>query len=199
MSVFTPPARCKACHAIFPSPITISEGSYGVALIGNETICPRCGSLAPIVDGEYSVIDATVRVLVSSSLSAATLENFFHLMQEAQKAQYPVQQAKSLSNSISPCLASIFDITNWSDVAKSGLYGAIIVGVMTVLSSMLGGFQIRIENNIIFPDRSLLRTDDITTVDEDAEPGEPPRQARSARNPTDDLAPPPRPKPRPKL
>lgn len=162
-------------------------------------MCPRCGSEAPIVDGIYSVVDATVRVLVSSSLSAETLNQFFHLIQEAFSEDYAVQKTRFLSNTISPRLASIFDIATWSDDAKAKLYSSIIFGTMTVVSSMLGGFQIRIENNIIYPDRSLPSITDATTVNEDAEPAETARQARSARNSNDEPVPPLRPKPRPKL
>jgi hypothetical protein len=121
--MFQAPAICQVCKTIFPSTVGIAPGASGLALIGNVQTCPQCGSDAPIVDGVYSFVDHTVRVLANSALSVQQLTELFQLLQDATENEHPIQDTHRKAVEIAPVLAKLFDVAGWSDIAKATLLG----------------------------------------------------------------------------
>lgn len=132
-----PPAFCPT-DGVFPAQaIVIAEGATDTRLLNIRTNCPVCGGGAEIIPGIYDATHEGLNLLLDSSISPAALTAIKNLAERAQKGKISPEDANKEAKTISPAAAKLFDITNWSDQAKSTLYAAIIGATALVAAAKM--------------------------------------------------------------
>lgn len=78
------PAQCTHCGLTWtPRAFNFGEGVTLIS-VGSTTNCPRCGSVARILDGQYSVRDGLIEVLSAPDWSMQALRRLRRAAEEAE-------------------------------------------------------------------------------------------------------------------
>ena len=133
---FHPPAFCPE-HGLFEATALIIGSGATTTLIHCVTNCPRCGRGSEIIPGVYDATQKNLNVLVDKSISPEALGALRRIIERLQQGEISVHQARAEAEKISPNVAKLFDIANWSDQARATLYAAIIAAVAVVTAAKI--------------------------------------------------------------
>jgi hypothetical protein len=132
-----PPAFCPV-RGLFPArAIAIGGGAKNISFHNVATNCPVCNRTSEIIPGVYDSTPVGLNVLIDPSISPEALDAIKRLAQQLQKGEISPEQAKREAEKISPKLAKLFDISDWSDQAKATIYAAIIGAVAVVIAAKI--------------------------------------------------------------
>lgn len=99
-------SRCVHCGAIFRSRMFNFEGGNftHVVLAGNTENCPRCGARAQAMDGDFSILGDTIRVLAGSNFTRESYRRFHDLVESSKKGEIDDQELQAAATAIDPKL-----------------------------------------------------------------------------------------------
>jgi hypothetical protein len=74
------PATCQRCGLVFASGFTASGEVRELTLAGNLSQCPRCGGMAPVIEGRFDIRQGVIQAL--DGASAEDLRRVLRILQE---------------------------------------------------------------------------------------------------------------------
>lgn len=105
-----PPGQCDSCGLVFPVTMIVGgEGaqiSFANCLVG----CPRCGSNAKILDGTYSFLGETVKLLSGPSSTIETLTKIAKAVSDSVAAGESAERTFDRVKEFAPWLANLAPI-----------------------------------------------------------------------------------------
>jgi hypothetical protein len=103
------PAFCPTCGLIFRSNVIDITGSTGIEMSGNREQCRRCGSMAELPDGTFSVADDTIEVLAATGLTRERLFRLQAVLDQVRTGDLPPADATEAIADEAPSLRPLLE------------------------------------------------------------------------------------------
>ena len=137
-----PPAYCRDCHFLFPfGGVAIGVGGTVTVLVEPQLQCPRCNGHAVLLRGTYKAFQDRFDMFIDSNISNEAKLAVLGLIKDIQDNKISLQDAKDAAEKIDKRLSSLFDLSDWSDVARATLFSGIITAfsALTVAAATVFG------------------------------------------------------------
>lgn len=119
------PAYCPSCGALFPSVIGSIFPSSNLHLEGNVHTCPRCGGLARIADGAFTLAGDVITAVSASRITMEMLAALGHAAKRAYREQQPPETLAKEVEKIDPGIAEVI-----RESGRSGFYRAALLMII---------------------------------------------------------------------
>jgi len=120
------PAHCNACGLDFqPRAIAVANGATNITFTGNRTNCPRCGGVAQLMDGTFSVKDDRFEILSAPSVTREMLARLQLLIDEAEAHPSNLDAVRQKAEAIHAGFGALFGVKDWSPNVKAALIAAV--------------------------------------------------------------------------
>jgi hypothetical protein len=103
------PAFCPNpnCRLIFPSILGNVESAPTLTLRNNQQPCPKCGTMAPLLEGVINVVGNTIEILQATGATAEQLSRLAELLREAARTRQTPEQVADTVNRELPSLGTL--------------------------------------------------------------------------------------------
>lgn len=122
------PAYCPSCGHIFEFHNLISVsggGSIGRLTLENNTVqCPACGSAARLVDGSFSVVESTLKLISGPDITRAMVAQLERIAKRAAAGEITIDEAATQASKINPLWGKLFDRTGSTLNVITGIVSA---------------------------------------------------------------------------
>ena len=128
------PAVCEECGFTFSSGIS---GEKRVTVIGSTTQCPKCGSVAKILDasvdssGHLHFAQSAYNILRGAAVNPKTIEKLKEIIQQHRESTQP--EAKSFIESIESEIPELNELSKYVVPANAGEFYAMLTFLLTII------------------------------------------------------------------
>lgn len=97
-------AYCETCGGPFQSSLAEVKKATDLTVTGNLETCPRCGELAPVLDGVFNVTHGVLEIVRAPGLTRDLYQRFGKLIGEAAKTDMAADELNKRAGEIHPQL-----------------------------------------------------------------------------------------------
>ncbi len=102
------PAFCTNCQSLFASRLFVLDGDVkGLTLEGNQEPCPKCNSMAHVVDGSFDVTNGMLKMISGPELTADIMQRFGYIADLAIRNEITPQLFEERAAEITPALGEL--------------------------------------------------------------------------------------------
>lgn len=129
----SPLAYCPV-HGLYVVSGLVATGDARLIFSHCSTNCPTCGSQSEILPGLYAPDGDNISLLLDPGISPEALEALGRLLRAVQAGELTPEDAQKEADKVHHGFGKLFNISQWSDQAKSTLYASII-GAIAIISA----------------------------------------------------------------